>query len=67
MRNEGRSESRLYSLPDAAQQLGGVSIWTLRKHLQQSHITAVKLGRRVFISQEEIDRITREGLPSVGA
>lgn len=64
MINEGR-EARLYSLLDAAQQLGGVSVWTLRKHLQRANIKAVKIGRRVFIHQSEIDRIGRQGLPSL--
>lgn len=59
------SSVRLYSLEDAARQLGHISIWTLRKHLTLRTIQAVRIGRRVFLSAEELARIQRQGLPSL--
>ena len=65
MNSIGReSERRLYNLEDAARELGGISVWTLRKHLAQGTIKATRLGRRVFLSAGELARIQREGLPS---
>jgi hypothetical protein len=58
--------SLLFSLRDAAQQLGGVSIWTLRKHFARGNLRVVRVGRRVLVSSEEIERIRQEGLPSLG-
>lgn len=55
----------LYSLPDAAKSLGGISIWTLRKHISNGLIRVVRIGRRVFLDDEELERIRREGLPSL--
>jgi len=57
--------SRLLSLADATQLLGSISIWTLRKHVSYGNVTVVRLGRRVFLSSEEIERIRKEGLPSL--
>jgi hypothetical protein len=54
---------RLYSIEDAARALGGISAWTLRKHLDRGTVTATRIGRRVFLSSEEISRVEREGLP----
>jgi predicted site-specific integrase-resolvase len=55
----------LHALKEAAQSLGGISIWTLRKHVSYGNVAVVRLGRRVFLSSEEIERIRREGLPSL--
>lgn len=57
------TNSRLHDLYSAAQQLGPMSPWTLRKHIAQGTVTATRLGRRVFLSDEEIRRIQKEGLP----
>jgi hypothetical protein len=57
----------LFSLADAAQQLGGISIWTLRKHVFQGNVSVVRIGRRVLMTSEELQRIKREGLPSLSA
>ena len=55
----------LYSLPDAAKSLGGISIWTLRKHISNGRLRAIRIGRRVFLDGEELERIRRDGLPSL--
>jgi hypothetical protein len=53
----------LFAFVEAAKILGGVSPWTLRKHAQRKHIRVVRLGQRVFLDTQEIERIRREGLP----
>jgi len=58
-------ESALHSIEDAAKILGRISPWTLRKHLKQGTISAVRIGRRVFLSSDEIRRIQTQGLPSL--
>lgn len=57
--------SNLYNLADAAKTLGGISVWTLRKHIALGKIAVTRLGRRVFLTTEEIERVRREGLPSL--
>jgi hypothetical protein len=56
----------LYSIQEAARMLGGISPWTLRKHISPGQkVRVVRLGRRVFLDAEELERIRREGLPSL--
>ncbi len=56
----------LYPLNEAARLLGGISHWTLRKHLAAGRVRAVRIGRRVFLDADELERIRRDGLPSLG-
>jgi hypothetical protein len=56
---------KLHDLPEAARLLGGISIWTLRRWIALGGVSVVRLGRRVFLRTEEIERIWREGLPSL--
>lgn len=58
---------RLHCLEETASLLGGVSVWTLRKSVAAGRIRVVRIGRRVLIASEEIERIRREGLPSLRA
>jgi hypothetical protein len=53
----------LVPLNKAAEELGGISIWTLRKHIERGNVRVTHLGRRVFLNQQEMTRIVREGLP----
>ena len=55
----------LYPLNEAARLLGGISHWTLRKHLAAGRLRAVRIGRRVFLDAEEVEHIRRDGLPSL--
>ena len=63
----------LYSIIEAARMLGGISPWTLRKHITSrgasggapGRIRVVRLGRRVFLDESEVARLEREGLPSL--
>ena len=57
--------TELLSIEDAAKALS-LSPWTLRSHLRAGGaIVPVRCGRRVLISRNEIERIAREGLPSL--
>jgi hypothetical protein len=60
-------EQLLFSFEDSARLLGGLSPWTLRRHAQRGNICVVRLGLRVFLDSEEVDRIRREGLPRLSA
>jgi hypothetical protein len=68
-RKEGQSVpiKNLCSLPEVAQSLGAISIWTVRKHVARGNIRVVRLGKRVLVPMEELDRIRRDGLPSLRA
>jgi hypothetical protein len=59
------TNDRLFSLPEASRELGGISTWSLRKHIYQGNISPIRLGRRVTLSSREIARIRRDGLPSL--
>lgn len=54
---------RLYSIEQASRYLGDVSPHTLRKRVQTGDVIVTRLGKRTMLSQEELDRISREGLP----
>ncbi len=55
---------RLYSVDEAAQR-HGASGWTYRAHIARGNIKVVRIGRLVRISEDELARIEREGLPSL--
>jgi hypothetical protein len=59
------SRCELFDVQCAAERLGGISPWTLRKHIARGTVTATRIGRRVLISAIEIRRIQRHGLPSL--
>lgn len=56
--------TELVSIVEAAKELS-ISPWTIRAHLKGGTITPVRCGRRVLIPRNEVDRIAREGLPSL--
>jgi hypothetical protein len=62
---EDGATKKLYNIPDAANLCGSLSPWTLRKHISRGTIHVTRIGRRVFLRSEEIERIRREGLPSL--
>lgn len=55
----------LRGIEDASRCLGNTSPWTLRKHIAKGNIKVIRLGRRVFLADDEIRRIQTEGLPSL--
>ena len=38
----------LLGIQQAAEQLGGISPWTLRKHIAQGHIRVARIGQRIL-------------------
>jgi hypothetical protein len=56
----------LHGIEYAARFLGDTSPWTLRKHIAEGNIKVVRIGRRVFLAEDELRRIAREGLPPLG-
>lgn len=59
------SDVQLFSLEEAGRRLGGISPWTLRKHIAVGNVKVTRIGRRVFLAAEELERIRRDGLPSL--
>ena len=64
--NETHSEAQLFSVDEAGRVLGGISPWTVRKHIAFGNVKVTRIGRRVFLTAEEVERIRRDGLPSLG-
>jgi len=58
------AEPRLFSLDEAARQLGGVSDRHLRNLAERGQLRLVKLGRRRLVPREELERLAREGTGS---
>ncbi len=54
----------LVAIQEVAKALS-ISPWTVRAHLKLGNILAVRCGRRILIHREEIDRVSRQGLPSL--
>jgi excisionase family DNA binding protein len=62
---DAKGTNRLYSLDEAARQLG-ISVWTMRAHAKKGgSLRTTRVGRRVLVSALELDRITASGLPSL--
>jgi excisionase family DNA binding protein len=57
---------KLNGLGDAAQRLG-VSEFTVRRRVKEGVIRSVRLGRRLLISESEVERVIREGCAPVVA
>jgi excisionase family DNA binding protein len=47
---------RLYPLQEAREKLGGIGHTTIYALIAEGKITTTKIGRRTFVSAEEIDR-----------
>jgi len=63
---EQSGEQHLYSKEEAAKRLGNISMATIDKHIRRGNLRVTKIGRRPFLSHTELNRISREGLPSLG-
>jgi excisionase family DNA binding protein len=48
------------SIDESAAALG-LSPWTIRKYIAEGKISAVRIGRRVFVEPSELERIVKEG------
>jgi excisionase family DNA binding protein len=58
--------SELINVDEAAQRTGS-SPWTWRAHIKRGNVKTIRIGRRVLISRAELERVVREGLPSLKA
>jgi hypothetical protein len=56
---------KLFDLNNASTVLGGISEWTLRKHIRNGTVKVTRIGKRVMVSSAEIARIAEVGLPSL--
>jgi len=52
---------KLYSVPDAAKFLGGISKWTVHAWLSQGRLQRVKVGSRTMIRESELAKVIRDG------
>jgi hypothetical protein len=59
-------DQKLFDIPASCKRLGDWSPWTMRKHIAFGHVSVIRIGKRIFLTEETIDRIAREGLPSLG-
>lgn len=55
-------EKRLYSLADSGARLGNISIYSLRRHIENGDIKAVHVGGRVMIPVAELERVEQFGV-----
>ena len=61
-----RDELKLYGIKEVSrEELGRLSHSTLLKHIALGNVKVTRIGRRVFLTGEEVVRIQREGLPSL--
>lgn len=57
------SVKALKSVVEAAQLLG-ISPWTLRSYIRLGRIRPVRIGRRVLLREEDLERFITETVPS---
>jgi len=55
---------KLLTLDKVSEALG-CSIYSVRRYIALGSIRAVNIARRVMVSTAEVERIQREGLPSI--
>jgi hypothetical protein len=65
VRKAKSSSGKLHGLADAGNELGRISPWTLRGHIDAGTIPVVRIGRRLFLTDETLEKIKRDGLPSL--
>jgi excisionase family DNA binding protein len=52
---------KLYSVPEAAKVLGGVSKWTVHAWLSQGKLRRTKVGGRTMIRESELQKVIEDG------
>ena len=52
---------KLYSVPEAARFLGGISKWTVHAWLSQGKLRRTKIGSRTMIRESELQRVIEDG------
>jgi excisionase family DNA binding protein len=59
------NDDPLYSIPEAARLLGGISVSTVERMLSRGDLCRVKVGmRRTFIRRSQLTRVIREVQPT---
>lgn len=54
------NSDKLYSIPDAAKFLGGVSPWTIHTWLSQGKMQRTKVGGRTMIRESELAKMIQD-------
>jgi hypothetical protein len=52
---------KLYSVPDAAKFLGGISPWTIHAWLSKGKLQRTKIGSRTMVRESELLKIVKDG------
>jgi excisionase family DNA binding protein len=60
MQRHVEADDPLYSVPEAAQYLGNVSVYTIHSWLSKGRLTRTKIGSRTMIKRSELQRFVRE-------
>ncbi|HTR26526.1 MAG TPA: helix-turn-helix domain-containing protein [Terriglobales bacterium] len=58
---------KLLSVEDAAQLLGGISSWTVRRWLTLGRLTRVKVGSRTMVLEQELVAMAQPETPDQAA
>ena len=58
------SELELLDVPTAARLLS-ISPFTLRRHISLANVIPTRIGRRVLVSRESVEKVKLNGLPSL--
>ncbi len=55
---------KLYSVPEAAKFLGGISKWTVHAWLSQGRLRRVKIGSRTMVRESDLLKMIDDGSKS---
>jgi excisionase family DNA binding protein len=55
---------KLHSIESAAEFLGGLSTWTIRRWLTDGKLTRVKVGSRTMVYEEELIAMAKPETPA---
>jgi excisionase family DNA binding protein len=58
---------KLYSVPEAAEFLGGISKWTIYSWLSQGRLRRTKIGSRTMLKESELQKLIQDGGKSLTA
>jgi excisionase family DNA binding protein len=55
-------QSKILTKAEACQALGGLSLNTLNRRIEDGSLASIKFGRRVFVPSEAIDRLIADAM-----
>ena len=67
MREIGDEDMRALKSVHQAAELLGISPWTVRSYIRDGKLKPVRLGRRVLLAEDELERLVAEGQKPPGA